>query len=81
MVQMALNGVPIDNHALEIGTLLLDQQAEQNTPFTLTLPADSFTDEDVGDTLAYTATLANGDPLPAWLGFDAATQTLTDPGR
>ncbi len=27
-----------------------------------------------GDSLTYSATLADGSPLPAWLTFDAATQ-------
>ena len=29
------------------------------------------------DSLTYTVTLENGDPLPAWLNFDAATLTLS----
>ncbi|MEZ5616565.1 MAG: putative Ig domain-containing protein, partial [Rhodocyclaceae bacterium] len=34
-------------------------------------------DRDRNDTLSYTATLANGKPLPAWLAFDAATQAFS----
>ena len=37
----------------------------------------SFSDIDPGDILAYSATLANGDPLPAWLSIDSATGRLT----
>jgi len=65
------------NHAPKVGVLLADQQVEPGAPFTYTLPADSFTDIDAGDGLTTTATLDNGDPLPAWLTFDAATQTFT----
>ncbi|WP_309293198.1 putative Ig domain-containing protein [Azonexus sp.] len=65
------------NDAPAVGTLLSDQQAEQDSVFTYTLPADSFTDVDAGDVLSYSATLENGDPLPDWLTFDAATQTFT----
>jgi len=41
---------------------------------TYTLPNGVFIDEDVGDNLTYNATLANGDPLPSWITFNAATQ-------
>jgi len=44
-------------------------------PLAYTLPANLFTDPD-GDALALTATLANGEPLPAWLAFNAATRTF-----
>ncbi|WP_309269906.1 calcium-binding protein [Azonexus sp.] len=73
-VSLLVNNV---NDAPEIGTLLVDQQAKQDTSFTYTLPAGSFYDVDVGDVLTYTATLDNGDPLPDWLTFDAVTQTFT----
>jgi Ca2+-binding RTX toxin-like protein len=64
------------NDAPEIGTILSDLSAVQDTPFSFTLPADSFRDMDVGDVLSYSATLANGDPLPGWLTFDAQTGTF-----
>lgn len=38
--------------------------------------AGVFADAD-GDALSLTPTLANGDPLPAWLSWDDATQTLS----
>jgi uncharacterized delta-60 repeat protein len=47
------------------------------------IPLTAFTDDDlllpVGlqDTLAYSATLATGAALPAWLNFDATTRTFT----
>lgn len=47
------------------------QVASQGTQFTLAVPPDAFADADAGDTLVLTATLANGDPLPSWLTFDA----------
>jgi hypothetical protein len=42
----------------------------------LTLPADTFTDPQ-NETLTYSATLSNGQPLPGWLSFNAATDTFT----
>ena len=41
------------------------------------MPASSFTDVDVGDSLTYAASLADGSPLPSWLSFDPATQTFS----
>ncbi|MFO1359056.1 putative Ig domain-containing protein [Plasticicumulans sp.] len=37
----------------------------------------TFADVDAGDVLTYSATLANGDPLPTWLTFNAATRTFS----
>ncbi|MDP2170096.1 MAG: putative Ig domain-containing protein [Rhodocyclaceae bacterium] len=65
------------NDAPEAGTALSDLRALEDSAFSFTLPADSFRDVDVGDVLTYSATLENGDPLPAWLSFDAQTGTFT----
>jgi VCBS repeat-containing protein len=65
------------NDAPEVGTVLSDVRAMEDSAFSFTLPADSFRDVDVGDVLAYTATRANGDPLPDWLTFDAQTGTFS----
>ena len=42
----------------------------------LALPASTFTDPQ-GQRLSYSATLANGQALPSWLTFNAATQTFS----
>ena len=52
-----------------------DQNATVGSAFSLTLPAGTFTDSD-GDSLAYTATAANGRPFPAWLTFNASDPDL-----
>jgi VCBS repeat-containing protein len=56
---------------------LADQQVRLNKDFSWQLPAGSFADPDQGDILDFTATLADGSALPAWLSFDAATQTFS----
>jgi Ca2+-binding RTX toxin-like protein len=56
---------------------LADRAAIEDEPFSYVLPADAFTDIDAGDTLTLTARLANGDPLPGWLSFDALTRTFS----
>ena len=41
------------------------------------MPTDAFVDADLGDRLNYSATLADGTNLPAWLQLDAATGTFS----
>jgi len=40
------------------------------------LPADMFVDPDTADVLTWHVTLANGDPLPAWLTFSPSDHAL-----
>jgi Ca2+-binding RTX toxin-like protein len=65
------NDAPVVAHPIP------DQEAEAGSPFTFTFQADAFADIDQGDVLAFSATLADGSPLPDWLSFDAATRTFT----
>jgi len=65
------------NDKPELARRLQDVQLAKGKTFSWQIPADSFIDRDRTDTLTYTATLANGKPLPAWLKFDAATQTFS----
>jgi VCBS repeat-containing protein len=60
-----------------VDALLSDLHAMEGSSFSYTLPADSFLDVDAGDMLTYSATQANGDPLPDWLYFDAQTGTFS----
>jgi VCBS repeat-containing protein len=64
------NDVPVIDHA--IGT----QQTDEDTAWSFVVPSDTFSDLD-GDALGYSAMLANGDPLPSWLSFDAASRTFS----
>ncbi len=65
------------NDAPVVNIPLSDQAAYEEVTFSYQIPADTFSDIDQGDTLSYSATLANGDPLPDWLTFDPATRTLS----
>jgi hypothetical protein len=42
-----------------------------------TVPDSIFVDDDGNNTLAYTASLSNGNPLPAWLLFNQSTKTFS----
>ncbi|GKT02447.1 putative Ig domain-containing protein [Acidovorax sp. SUPP3434] len=74
------------NHAPVLSAALPEAKAATNTPFSLVLPAGAFKDEDAGEVLTYSATLADGKPLPGWLVFDASklsfsgTPAATDQG-
>lgn len=65
------------NDAPEVATVLADQQATEDMLFAFTVPQDTFRDVDSGDTLALSATRADGSALPTWLRFDAATRTFS----
>jgi VCBS repeat-containing protein len=66
------------NDAPTVAMAPADQTTVENQLFSLAIPAGTFNDVDFihGDTLSYSATLADGGALPAWLTFDAATQTF-----
>ncbi|MEY4591684.1 MAG: hypothetical protein RIR18_579 [Pseudomonadota bacterium] len=55
------------------------QSATEKSPYSFTLPADSFTEPDsaIGDSITYSATLSSGTALPSWLSFNSATQILS----
>lgn len=52
------------------------QSATVNKKFELKVGENVFYDDDGNNTLHYSATSANGNPLPAWLTFNTKTNTL-----
>ena len=67
------------NDAPMVVNPLTDQSTSEDSAFVVTIPSTTFTDEDVihGDVLTYSATRADGSPLPAWLNFNATSQTFS----
>jgi VCBS repeat-containing protein len=65
------------NDAPILAVPLADRQVDFDKNFSFQLPTGSFVDPDQGDILDYSATLADGSPLPSWLSFDAATQAFS----
>ncbi|HQS39346.1 calcium-binding protein [Polaromonas sp.] len=63
------------NHAPEVVYAFDDQEVEVQGQVSLEISSDMFYDED-GNSLTYSVSLANGDPLPDWLTFDADSLTL-----
>ncbi|WP_153301682.1 tandem-95 repeat protein, partial [Endozoicomonas arenosclerae] len=64
------------NDAPELVGSIDDQTVAEESPFSYTLPINAFSDDE-GDALTYSASLASGDPLPAWLSFNAGTRTFS----
>ncbi|MFN6482591.1 putative Ig domain-containing protein, partial [Nostoc sp. DedQUE02] len=64
------------NDPPELVNEIANQEAIEDTVFNFTISANTFIDVDAGDSLTYSASLENGDPLPSWLSFDAATKTF-----
>ncbi len=48
-----------------------------DSPFTFTIPENTFIDDDGRETLTFSATLSNNRPLPDWLSFDPETCTFS----
>ncbi|HLE97936.1 MAG TPA: putative Ig domain-containing protein, partial [Candidatus Thermoplasmatota archaeon] len=65
------------NDAPGLQAPLADQAVAAGAAFALTLDEAMFADVDAGDALAYHASRADGEALPAWLAFDAATKTFS----
>ncbi|WP_046826308.1 tandem-95 repeat protein [Afipia massiliensis] len=72
-VQIVIDPV---NDAPVVAQALVNQATGQGAPFSYQFNSNTFSDGD-GDALAYSATLANGDPLPGWLSFNIATRTFS----
>jgi Ca2+-binding RTX toxin-like protein len=74
--QVVVNNV---NDAPVLANPLQDQAVDQDAPFSFTIPADTFQDDDAihGDTQTFSVDLADGGALPAWLQFDQLTRTLS----
>ena len=65
------------NDAPVVASPIADQSAQDTIAFSFTVPAGTFADLDAGDPLSYSATLAGGGALPAWLAFNPATRTFS----
>jgi Ca2+-binding RTX toxin-like protein len=76
LVVINVNDAPVASMAVA------NQIAQEDAAFRYVVPANTFSDIDVGDSLTLTAKLADGSALPTWLSFDALTQTFSgNPGN
>ena len=65
----------VANTAPTVANAIPDQAATAGTAFNYVFLANTFHDAN-GDTLTYTATKADGNDLPTWLGFTGSTRTF-----
>ncbi|MEJ0077101.1 MAG: putative Ig domain-containing protein [Alphaproteobacteria bacterium] len=70
-----LNITPVSD-APSVATPIPDQSVGEDTAWSYQFPPGTFADVD-GDTLSYSATLGDGNALPGWLSFNAATRTFS----
>jgi uncharacterized delta-60 repeat protein len=68
--------LPGANCAPVVATALAPTAASPGRAFTYTVPNNTFSDPDLGDTLTYTATQPGNNPLPSWLTFNPTTRTF-----
>ena len=61
------------NDSPTFNNLIASQDALAGEAYSFTIPANTFSDRDSGDSLTYTATLADGSSLPDWLSFNSHT--------
>jgi uncharacterized delta-60 repeat protein len=64
------------NRAPVVATALVPKAASSGQAFTYTVPTNTFSDPDLGDTLTYTAIQPGNNPLPSWLTFNPTTRTF-----
>ncbi len=64
------------NDAPTVGVAIVGRSTNEDGYFSFQVPSDAFADVDLGDTLTYSATLANGAALLTWLVFDPTTRTF-----
>lgn len=65
------------NYVPELQNPIPDGNATAGTAYSYMVPVNTFNDPDAAVDPIYTATLADGSPLPAWLTLDGATGTFS----
>ncbi|MCK9389194.1 MAG: putative Ig domain-containing protein, partial [Sulfuritalea sp.] len=65
------------NDVPAVANVITAQTATEDSAFSFTVPANTFVDIDVGDSLTYVATMADGSVLPSWLVFNASTRSFS----
>ena len=71
-----LSTKPAANQPPRVALNLPVQKINEKSRWQYTIPANAFHDAD-GDSLSYSATQADGKPLPKWLNFNAANRTFS----
>ncbi|XXD87305.1 putative Ig domain-containing protein [Pseudomonas sp. Z4-20] len=65
------------NHNPTLNAQISDQSLAEGLAFTYSIPSNTFSDSDAGDSLTLTATLEDGSPLPSWLTYNPTNNTFS----
>ncbi len=65
------------NYIPYVKNIIPKQSASVGQLYSYTIPANIFIDDDGNNTLTYSAALSNGSPLPIWLSFNSAKNTIS----
>ena len=76
-IDVKLTAAATTNTAPTVANPIQNQTATAGMALNFAFPTNTFADTDTGDTLTYTATLADDAALPSWLSFTAATRTFS----
>jgi hypothetical protein len=71
-----IDSLRVTNFVPYLNCQIPNQNGLSGQLFNYTVPDTTFMDDDGNNTLTYSATLSNGNPLPGWLSFDPATRTF-----
>jgi Ca2+-binding RTX toxin-like protein len=66
-----------ENHAPTVAAPIPNQTANEDAAWSYVVSGTAFADPDAGDALAYSARLASGGALPAWLAFDPVARRFS----
>ncbi len=76
-IDKVIDSLKHTNFAPYLKSQIPNQKYTVGCPFNFQIPDNTFFDDDGNNTLTYSATLSNGNPLPAWLSFSATQQIFS----
>ena len=76
-VDNIIDSLKLTNFIPYLANQIPDRTDSVGVQFTYQISDSTFIDDDGNSTLAYSASLSSGSPLPSWLNFNPATQTFS----
>ncbi len=66
-----------ENDVPTVANPMSDQTTRADSPYSFTVPENTFEDQDPGDSFTYDAYQGDGSALPSWLDFDKDTRIIS----
>lgn len=76
-IDKVIDSLKHTNFAPYLKSQIPNQTDTVGCPFNFRIPENTFFDDDGNNTLTYSATLSNGNPLPVWMSFSATQQVFS----